>query len=467
MANELIFIIILTIVSVHLIGFLILLFGWKRIVKNIVHSMGKIVITDSYEENITELIPGVKKYGLLRIIENSLRAERPEVLHRPLGSVREWPSFDAITFIPAQTGPFPIDKNVEIDMKVLIGPKAKKPLRIGIPLMITGMAYGVGLSKQAKIALAQASARMNTAINSGEGGILPEERQHAKYYILQFSKTEWAKEEEHIKNADMIEIKFGQGALAGMGSVIPPEKLKGRAREVMNLQDGEDAIIHEQFFENQTLEDFKELIDELRTFTKGIPIGVKMMAGGKIEQDINHLLQIGVDFITIDGGQASTHDAPPILQDDFGIPTLHALIRADQYLKSIKKREDVSLIVSGGLSSPGDFLKVLALGADAIYVGSAILFALSHSQSVKPLPFEPPTQMVWYNGKFANQFNIQKGADAAYRFLYSSTEEMKMALRAMGKTSLKELTRDDLVTYDKDLAQDAHIPYTFHPLQSE
>src|SRR5699024_3546674 len=351
----------------------------------------------------------------------------------------------------------------EIDVAVTIGPKAKRPMRIDIPLLISGMAYGVGVSEGVRIALAKASKNIGTAINSGEGGILQEELDEAGKYILQFSKTEWGKEEELFQRADMIEVKLGQGAKFGIGAKISPNNLTGRAREVMGLQDDEDAVIFEHYFENQTLKDLKELVNELRSITGGIPIGAKISTGGKIEQDIDHLLELGVDYIAIDGGQASTHAGAPILADDFGIPTLHAVVRSVNHLYKRKVKDQVSLIVSGGLLIPGHFLKVLALGADAVYLGSAILFAVAHKQVTNAIPFEPPTQVDWNEGKFSNEFNIDIGVQSAEKFLNASVEEMKMALRAMGKRSLHDLSRKDLVSYDELTAKMIEIPFTFQP----
>ncbi|MGG0237062.1 FMN-binding glutamate synthase family protein [Bacillus rhizoplanae] len=448
--------------SIIFVLLLFLFIGWRWIIELTVKKYGKIILTDSYQENIAELIPTLRHMGIQNILENSLRAETGSVLQRPLaGSSKKWPHLDPITFIPAQTTPFPIDGEEEVDLKITIGPKAKKPLEIQIPLMISGMGYGIGLSEQARLSLVEAAKNAGTAINSGEGGILPEELDTAGKYILQFSKTAWAKEKEVIKRADMIEIKLGQGALAGMGKKIEPKDLTGRAREVMGLKENDDAVIFEHFFENQTLRDIKELVEELRSLSGGVPIGVKIGAGGKIEEDIDHLIDQGVDFIAIDGGQAAMKEAPPILCDDFGIPTLHAVVRAVNHLEKRNKKGEISLIVSGGLLVPGHFLKVLALGADAVYLGSAMLFSLSHTQSFHALPFEPPTQAVWYNGKFKDQFNVEDGVKSAEKFLTASVEEIKMALRAMGKRSLKELSKKDLVSYDELTAKMVGIPFSF------
>ncbi|NEU30962.1 FMN-binding glutamate synthase family protein [bacterium LRH843] len=455
-------------IAILFVLFFCMLIGWRSITKKIVAQTTDIVFNDSYQENLLELMPGLSHIGIQPLLENNLRSASGDLLHRPLGSAaKKWPNMDVITFIPAQTSPFPVGSDEDVDVSVTIGPKAKKPLTIKIPMMISGMAYGIALSEEARLALAGAASNVGTAINSGEGGVIPEELDKAGKYILQFSKTKWSKEELLIKRANMIEVKLGQGALLGMGGKISPENITGRAREIMGLEENEDAIIHEHFFENQTLQDIKDLVDELRTLSGGVPIGVKLAAGGKIEEDIDNLIAVGVDFIAIDGGQAATMGAPPILSDDFGIPTLHAIVRAANHLEKRNMKGQISLISAGGHMVPGHFLKALALGADAVYLGSAMLFAISHNQTSEALPFEPPTQIVWNQGKFKDSFNMEEGEKSAEHFLNASTEEIKIALRAMGKRSLKELSRQDLVSYDDLTAKMIGIPFTFEPWQDQ
>lgn len=463
-------VVLYTMFAIVVIMFLFLLFiviFWRWIVKRIVQKTSHILLTDSYQENILELMPGLLHVGVKNVFENSLRSTTGNLIHRPLGSFKKWPNFESLTFIPAQTSPFAVSSDEEVDISVTLGPKAKKPLELDLPLLISGMGYGLALSEDARLALATAAKNVGTAINSGEGAVIQEELEAAGKYILQFSKSKWAKDEKLLKSVDMIEIKLGQGALMSMGVTILPENLTGRAREEFGLDADENAVIHEHFFENQTLNDLKDLVSELRQLTGGVPIGAKIGAGGRIEEDIDHLLEMGVDVIAIDGGQAATLGAPPILSDDFGIPTLHALVRAVHHLEQVKKREDVSLIISGGLVNPGHFLKALALGADAVYLGSAMLFAVTHGQSIKALPFEPPTQVVWNEGKFRNQFSLEQGVKSAENFLLSCAEEMKTALRAMGKNSLKQLSKDDLVSYDPLIAEAVGVPYSFQPMKKK
>lgn len=432
----------------------------KKLIQYIFTSFTKILLTDKYEENLFELYPAARRSGLITIIENQLRAEGGKLLYRSMGTSKQWPNLETISFSPVQTTPFPIDKDEFVDLAQTIGPAAKKPLQIDFPIMVGGMAYGLGLSKKAKIALAQASAKMKTAINSGEGPILQEEKDAAHKYILQFSKTTWAKEEKWITSADMIEIKLGQGALAGMGERVGADRIPSEAKPLLGLEENEDANIYEHFFDNQTLDDLKELVLALRETSGGVPIGVKLMASGQVEDDIDRLIEIGVDFIALEGAQGGTHGSPPILQDDFGIPTLHALVRAYKHLRKRKVKNKISLIISGGLNVPGDFLKAFALGADAIYIGTSILYAINHLQFLKPLPWEPPSETVWATGSMQDDFDVEKGAESGYRFFLSSAEEMRIALRAMGKTSLKELSSSDLITYDETLAKMAQIDYS-------
>lgn len=444
------------------IAFVILLFILrKKLIQYVFTSIMKTLLTDKYEENLFEIVPAARRSGIITILENQLRAEEGRLLYRSMGTSKRWPNLESITFSPVQTTPFPIDKDEFIDLSQTIGPAAKKPLQIEFPIMIGGMAYGIGLSKEAKIALAQASAKMKTAINSGEGSILPEEKEAAHKYILQFSKTTWAKEEEWITSADMIEIKLGQGAIAGLGERIGAARIPSEAKSLMGLEENEDAVIYEQFFENQTLDDLKELVLALRDSSGGVPIGVKLLASGHVEDDIDRLIEIGVDFIALEGAQGGTHGSPPILQDDFGIPTLHALVRANHHLKQRKAKDKISLIISGGLNVPGDFLKALALGADAIYIGTAILYAINHLQFLNPLPWEPPSETVWATGSMQDEFDIEKGTESGYNFLQASAEEMRVALRAMGKTSLKELAPSDLISYDETVAKMAQINFSF------
>ncbi|WP_231514944.1 FMN-binding glutamate synthase family protein [Oceanobacillus salinisoli] len=407
-------------------------------------------------------------------------------LNQPTSSSKKWPHFDELTFIPAQVSTFPIDSEETVDIQVTIGQQAKKPLKVDIPILIGGLAYGLSLDKQTRLTIAEAAKQTGTALNSGEGGILQEEIDAAGKYILQFSKTDWAKEEQLIKQADMIEIKLGQGGSAGMGATISSDRLTENAKQSMDLNGTENAVIYEHFFENQSTNDIKEMIKELRNLSKGVPIGVKIGAGGNLEQDIDELIGMGVDAIAIDGGQAATYGAPSILMDDFGIPTLHAVVRASNHLERKQLKGEISLIVSGGLFTAGEFLKALALGADAVYVGSAILQAMeekkknetssesnkdnsnNESDGAKNKDNSNNESQNASNQDKSNNESEKKGkGNAAADFLTSAVEEIETGIRAMGKRSLNEVSKKDMVSYDEVTAKMVGIPYSFEPLKNK
>ena len=433
----------------------------KKIVHHLFTTVAKTLLTDHYEDNLFEMVPAARRSGLITIMENQLRSQYGTLLYRSMGTSKDWPNFEAISFTPVQTTPFPIDHQEKVDLSRTIGPQAKIPLEINIPIMIGGMAYGLALSKEAKVALAQASAIHKTAINSGEGPVLKEEFEAAHKYILQFSKTKWGKEEKWLSKADMIEIKLGQGAIAGMGSHIDADRIPEEVKKLLGLSQDEPAVIHEHFFKNQTLEDLKALVQALRETSGGVPIGVKLLASGQLEEDLDRILEMSVDVIALEGAQGGTHGSPPILQDDFGIPTLHALVRANRHLQKRQVKDKISLIISGGLNVPGDFLKALALGADAIYIGTAMLYAINHTQFLHALPWEPPSQTLWITGTKRDSFDVEEGTKYGAHFLQACVEEMQIALQAMGKKSLAELSADDLITYDETIAKMAQITYSF------
>lgn len=402
------------------------------------------IMTDDYDENLAEFYSAGRRMGVQNIMETNLRAEKAQALARPLGSPKKMPAFDDLMFNMAQLHRRVTPTDAKIDLSVTIGPSAKKPLKVLNPILIAPMAYGEALAEGAKVALARGASMAGSAINSGEGPILPSERRAASRYIIQYNRGSWAKDPEVLRQADAIEVQIGQGAITGVGHSIRSEEIDARLRKQMGLQKGQDAIIHARQQHTATPKEFGMFLDSLRELTGGVPMGAKIGAGMDIEQDIEFLVKSGVDFITIDGAQAATKGSAPILQDDFGLPTLFALCRSVRQLEHLKVRGKVTLIVGGGLFTPGHFLKAVALGADAVYIGTAALFAVTHTQTLKSLPYEPPTQSVWYKGKYAQKFNVEEGSKAMGTFLKASAEEMAAGVMALGKTSLKEVNRDDL-----------------------
>ncbi len=422
-------------------------------IRQTINNITKTIMTEPYDRNLMELYSATKRMGFQNVVENNMRAEEGIVIKRPLGSPRKFLHFDELMFNIAQLDTYTTENTIPVDTSVVIGPKAKRPMKIGIPILIGGMANGTGLSSRVKIAIAKAASAANTATNTGEAGMLPAERKAAKLLILQLSRGDWGKDRKTLKKADMIEIQFGQGAFAGVGHSVKAKELDKTARRIMGLNKNEDAVVNAILPELKNQGNLKELVSCLKEITGGVPIGCKIGCGKYLEKDMDIAIGASVDFINLDGAQAGSNGCSPILQDDFGLPTLHALCRGVKYLEHKNVKGEVSLIISGGLFNPGHFLKAIALGADAVYIGTTALYAVSHNQVFQALPFEPPTQVVWSNGLFKKQFKINEGAKSLHRFLKSCTLEMEEGVRALGKKAIKEIDKKDLIALSKETSE--------------
>jgi glutamate synthase domain-containing protein 2 len=213
----------------------------------------------------------------------------------------------------------------------------------------------------------------------------------------------------------------------------------------------------------QKPEDLKSMVESLRKLTKGVPIGVKLAASHRIEEDLEIAVQSGVDFISLDGSRAGTKGGPPILEDDFGLPSVYGISRAAKFLRDKGVKDQISLLAGGGFFTPGDCLKAIALGADAVYMATAPIWAMTHTQVVKTLPFEPPTNLVMYTGPQADELDEEEAAYYLRNFLKSCTEEIKLAVLALGKTAVRNVDAGDLVALDEWTSQVTGIPLAYQP----
>lgn len=438
-----------------LAGILILILFFlvgKRFFRTIVQRLFGLVIerllSDKYHENIMELWSAVRRTSVQNILEIGLRAEEGKLIHKPLGTAKLMPHYDTLMFVAAQMARLPKEANVPVDMKVTLGSKAEKPLEIQIPLMISGMSYGVGLSEGAKRALARAAKQLGTATNSGEGPFLPEEREEAGKYIWQISRSSWGHSPQGIASADMIEVQMGQGARMGPFTV-EPNAVKGKAQKLMAISPVESVVTAAVIPGIKTPWDWSKYVSDLRLEAAGKPIAIKLMATGGLERDLAVCLEADFDVIVLDGAQGGSSGASPLISDDLGIPSLLALVRAERFLREQGARKDVSLVVAGGYATPGECLKAIALGADAIYLGTVPLFALVHKQMHKVLPWEPLTQLVWYDSPYKQRLDINLASKSVANVLKSMAMEMEEGVRALGKTALSEVGPNDLVALDE------------------
>lgn len=428
----------------------------RSAVNKIVDEAVRTTVKDKYTENLFEMIPSTKKVDPVNLAEIVMRAAWGTPVPRPLGSYLHLSPWEMLLFNPVHLFRFPTPENVGIGTSVKIGPKAKKPLSITIPLLIAGMSFGGALSKNTKIALAKAATMAGTATNTGEAGLMEEERKAARLLIGQYNRGGWLNKREEYTRLDAIEIQLGQGAQGSTPQRTAAKNIGGEYREVLGLTGGQDAIIHTRLPDVNTREDFIRLVGRLKAET-GVPVGLKMAATHYLEEEMQVALDAQCDFITLDGAEGGTHGGPPTLQDDVGLPTLFAVSRAAQFLTKKGANGDISLIATGGLVTPGQMLKAMALGADAVYIGTAAIMALIGDQITKSLPFEPPTDLAVYTGKMKDRLDVDKSARNLFNFLNACVQEMELVAITAGKVALGDLNRDDLVALDPFLARALRI----------
>ncbi|HBL5328276.1 TPA: alpha-hydroxy-acid oxidizing protein, partial [Clostridioides difficile] len=330
-------------------------------------------------------------------------------------------SWDDILIMGAQLNPLPLNEHDEVNTTTIIGKKAKKPMIIENPVYISHMSFGA-LSKELKIALAKGAAQNKTAMCSGEGGILPEEKEASYKYIFEYVPNKYSVTEENLKNSDAIEIKIGQGTKPGMGGHLPGEKVTEEIAKVRNKPVGQDVISPSCFEEIQSKEDLKKLVDELREVSEGRPIGVKISAG-HIEKDMEFIAYAKPDFVTIDGRGGATGASPKLLKDATSIPTIFALYRARKYIDT--HGLDIDLVITGGLRISTDFAKAIAMGADAVAIASSALMAAACQQYRICGSGKCPVGVATQDEELRKRLHIENSANRVANFLNVSLEELK------------------------------------------
>lgn len=429
----------------------------RLVFKKLVAQIGSKILTERYDKNIFEAYAMTSRTNPMTMVDTNLRAESGKPV-MSFGTPFPMPGFEGIRFNPAQLHRFSTPQDVEIDTTLVLGKQAVKPLKLDIPILISAISFGNGLSKQAKLALAETATKVGTATNCGDGPFNEWERAAAKHYIVQYGRTKLNRDPNILRQADMIEIQFGHCGWVGIGSKYAWKELTPELRKAFGLKRGEDLVYHANFPEVPKPQDLRILVSDLRDITGGVPIGVKITCGNNIERDLALILDAGADVISLDGGQATSHWSPAAIHDNFTLPTISGLCRAIRFLDNEKVRDRVSLLVGGGIETPGDILKALALGADGVYIGFIVLVALLHNQEFKALPYEPPTQLLWYTGKYKNKFNSKEGVKYVANYLRACVEEMRLMTRGIGKTALRDVSREDLFAIDEASAKIANIP---------
>ncbi|MDD1679505.1 MAG: FMN-binding glutamate synthase family protein, partial [Methanomicrobiales archaeon] len=287
-------------------------------------------------------------------------------------------SLDDLHFLPAQVWKIPRNKEESVRTSITLGPRAKKPLETSIPILISGLSFGA-VSRNVRVIISRAAAEEKFLFNSGEGGVLEEELAASDRLIVQYATGRFGITDGLLQRAAAVEIRFGQGAYPGKGSLLPAEKMTEEVAEIRGMSAGEDAYSPAHHSDMLTPEQIREKVGWLKDLTGGIPVGAKIGCGN-VERDLEVLVDAGMDFIAIDGFGGGTGATSYYVRENVGIPLIAALPRAVRLLKRKGVEDQVTLIADGNLRSSADYAKCLALGADAVYIGTAALIAINCEQ---------------------------------------------------------------------------------------
>jgi glutamate synthase domain-containing protein 2 len=368
----------------------------------------------------------------------------------------ELPSWDDVLLLTAQLARKPLLGDAPVGSEVLIGPNAKKPLRLEIPLFVSDMSFGA-LSREAKIALSKGAELAGTGICSGEGGMLPAEQAANTRYFYELASGRFGWSLDKVKKCQAFHFKAGQGAKTGTGGHLPGNKVTEEIAKVRGLEPGQAAISPATFPDLDTPADFRRVADEVREATGGIPIGFKMSAQ-HIENDLHFALEAGADYVILDGRGGATGAAPDIFKNNISVPTMIALARARRHLDD-RGRSDVTLVITGGLRTQSDFVKALALGADAIAVSNAALQAIGCLGMRACHTNNCPVGIATQQKHLRARLEIDESAKRLSNYFGATVELMKVLARACGHHHLRELSVHDLTTWNADIAKLTGIQY--------
>ncbi len=371
---------------------------------------------------------------------------------RAMGSIKKMPfSLDDLHFIPAQVYRIPRNREDPVNTGIILGPKAKKPLAAPSPILISGLSFGA-VSKNVRIIISRVAARENILFNSGEGGVLPEGLEASGRIIIQYSTGRFGITEDLLKRAAAIEIRFGQGAYPGKGSILPASKVTPEIARVRGLSPQQDAYSPAHHADMNTPDEIKEKVTWLRKLSEGVPIGAKIGCGD-IENDIGVLTEAGVDFIAIDGFGGGTGATNAYVRENVGVPIAAALPRAHRCLNELEVRDQVTLIAGGNLRTSADIAKCIALGADAAYIGTAAMIAINCEQYRICDTGLCPTGMTTQDPELARQCPVEEGTRKLSNFIRVTTDEIAGLTRIVGKSDIHDLDNHDLVALTQDMAR--------------
>ncbi len=369
---------------------------------------------------------------------------------------KDLPHWDDIQILPAQMARKPLMDDAAVGTEIIIGPRAKKPLTLKIPLFVSDMSFGA-LSEEAKTALAMGAERAGTGICSGEGGSLREERMANTRYLYELASAKFGWDLSLVEEVQAFHFKGGQGAKTGTGGHLPGAKVTEKIAETRGLSPGQDAISPPTFDTPVTVQEFRHFSDKVRERSGGIPIGYKLSAN-HIEDDIDFALEAGADYIILDGRGGGTGAAPLLFRDHISVPTIPALARARVHLDKKCGRE-VTLIITGGLRVAEDFVKAMALGADGIALANSAIQAIGCVAARMCNTNNCPAGVATQKPELRQRLQVPEAAKRLANFFDASVHLMQVMARACGHDHLSKFRNEDLTTWKREMAHLSGVRY--------
>ena len=404
-----------------------------------------------------------------------IKAELGRYRMRGFSMFKKIPNWDDLTFLPGTLTRFVIEGYREkCETKTILGPRAKQPLVLDIPIYITGMSFGA-LSYEAKIALARGATMAGTATCSGEGGMIPDERRYSMKWFYQCIQSRYGFNPHHLRLADACEFFIGQGCKVGLGGHLMGQKVTDQVAEMRSLPAGIDQRSPARHPDWLGPDDLALKIEEVREATNGeIPIQLKLGAA-RVYDDVRMAAKTDPDMIYMDGMEGSTGAGPHIAAEETGVPGIAAIRQARKALDDVGKSGEISLIYAGGIRNGADVAKAIALGADAVAIGHSSLMALNCNKDIEEADYMAevgveaghcyhchtgrcPVGVATQDPALRARLNPDKAAERVYNFLHCLTLECQMMARACGKTNVHSLEPEDLAALTMEASALAMVP---------
>jgi glutamate synthase domain-containing protein 2 len=394
---------------------------------------------------------------------------------RGFGTLRKLPSFDDLVLLGASISRYPLEGYRERcgTDSVRATRFAKKPIKLNIPITIAGMSFGA-ISGNAKRALSRGASAAGTSTTTGDGGMSDEEREESTVLVYQVLPSRYGFDPAHLRACEAIEIVVGQGAKPGGGGMLLGQKITDRVAEMRTLPAGIDQRSACRHPDWTGPDDLTIKIEELREATDWEkPVFVKI-GSARPRYDVQLAVKSGADVVVLDGMQGGTAATQDVFIEHAGIPTLPALRQAVEALQELGVHRKVQLVISGGIRSGADVAKAMAMGADAVSIGTAALIALDcnrpvHVEDYRALGTKPGACHHCHTGKcpvgittqdplLEARLDVAEGARRVHNYLTTLTMEAQTLARACGKSHLHNLEPEDLAALTIEAAAMAGVP---------